>query len=75
MTVQSNPAVALDLLLGALDKATKAGNLLRTCQQQGRAPTQEEIQAFIDDDDAARERLQSAIEDARLGDEEQPSKG
>lgn len=65
MSTAANTLVAIDLMLGALDKAAKAGNLLRQCQLEGRAPTQEEVQAFIDEDDAARARLQRAIEDAQ----------
>ncbi len=54
----------LSVILTAIDKAAKASALLRQCQAEGRAPTQAEIQVFVDDDDAARDRLQAAIDAA-----------
>ncbi len=60
-----NTVTALALLTGALEKAMKVGDLLRRCQAEGRSPTPEEVQAFVDEDDAARARLQAAIDAAK----------
>jgi hypothetical protein len=64
------PATALtvlEIMLSAMDKAVKAGSLLRQCQAEGRTPTPEEVQVFFEEDDAARARLQSAIDAAKSG--------
>lgn len=55
----------ISLMLGALDKAAKAGTLLRTVQAEGRHPTPAEIEVFLQDDDVARDNLQAAIDAAK----------
>lgn len=59
-----NALTATSLLLQLLTQATALGNLIRTAQSEGRDITAAELDALAADDDAARARLQSAIDAA-----------
>jgi hypothetical protein len=57
--------VLIALTLTYLERAAAAGALLAKTQAEGRAPTPEELSAFYEADDTARNQLQAAIDAAR----------
>lgn len=60
--------VMLTTLLGQVEAAVKAArtlsDLIKTARDEGRDLTQEELEDLLDQDDAARELLEQAIQDA-----------
>jgi len=60
-----NAALALQLLLGLLDRATAIGALLSRAQAQGRDITHAELDVLSAEDDAAKAALDAAIKAAR----------
>jgi hypothetical protein len=62
-----NAAVAVDLLLGLLDRASAIGTLLAKANTEGRDVTDAELDALAAGDDAARAALDAAIKKARGG--------
>jgi len=60
----TNALALLALLLQYSDKVIAIGKLLQTAQSEGRDITTAELDALFADDDAARARLQAAIDAA-----------
>ena len=58
-------AALVTLLLGLVDRAAAAGALLAKTRAEGRQPTAEELDGLFAEDDAARAKLQAAIELAK----------
>lgn len=58
-------ALAIQLLLGLLDRATQIGALISKAQSEKRDITQAELDVLVAQDDAARKALQDAINAAR----------
>lgn len=62
-----NAAALVTLLLGLLDRAAAIGVLLSKANAEGRDVTDAELDALGASDDAARARLQAAIDAANGG--------
>ncbi len=60
-----NAAIAVQLILGLLDRASAIGGLLKQAQTEGRDITDAELDALAVDDDAAAKALKDAIAAAR----------
>jgi hypothetical protein len=60
-------ALAIQLLLGLLDRAAAWGAKIAQAQAEGRELTEEEVDAFVAEDDAAKTALEKAIRKARGG--------
>jgi RNA:NAD 2'-phosphotransferase (TPT1/KptA family) len=60
-----NAAIALQLLMGLLDRASQVGMLINAAQAQGRDITKEELDGLAAKDDVARAKLQDAISRAQ----------
>jgi len=60
-----NAALAIQLLLGLLDRASAIGDLLKKAKDEGRDLTEAEIDKLVEEDDAAKEALEEAIAKAR----------
>lgn len=56
-----NAAAAIELLLQLINAAGPVSAAIRQAQSEGRDLTPEELQAAFDQDDVARDSLQSAI--------------
>lgn len=56
-----NAAIAVQLLLGLLDRASQIGELLKTAQTSGVDLTDAQLDQLATDDDTARKALQAAI--------------
>lgn len=54
-------ALAMQLLFGLLDRATQIKQLMETAKAEGRDISDAEIQQFLAEDDAARQRLVDSI--------------
>lgn len=59
--------VAINLLLGLLDRATAWAAVIGKAQAEGRALTEAEVDTFAAADDAAKAALEAAIRKARGG--------
>lgn len=59
-------AVAIELLLGLLDRATAISQLFAQAHKEGRDITDSELNAIIAADDAAKTELDRAIERRRI---------
>lgn len=57
-----NTAQALQLLISLLNQGAALGALIRKAQQEGRDITAFELDQLAEGDDAARARLQAAID-------------
>jgi len=62
-----NSVTALQLLFMWLDRAQAIGALISKAQESGRDITDEELDALVADDDAARKVLAEEITKARIG--------
>ena len=62
-----NAALAIQLLLGLLDRATAIGALLKQAEDEGRDISDAELDALAAADDQARAALVAAIAAARQG--------
>lgn len=60
-----NALVAVDLLIGLLDRATVISDLIRKAQSEGRDITAAELDQLAKEDDTARAALQAAIDKAK----------
>jgi len=58
-------ALAVNLLLGLLDRASAIGALINNAQKEGRDVTVAELQSLQAADDTARNSLQKAIDAAK----------
>lgn len=58
-------ALAIQLLLQLLDRATAIGALISNAQKQGRDVTASELDTLVAADDTARKELQAAIDAAK----------
>jgi hypothetical protein len=61
----ANAIALLGLLLTYSDKVTQMGTLLNKANAENRDVTDAELDALLADDDAARARLQAAIDAAK----------
>lgn len=60
-----NLLTAVTLLLGIVEQASKVASVIQQAQAEGRDLTVEELAAFRQADDIARERLETAIAQAQ----------
>lgn len=60
-------ALAIQLLLGLLDRATQIGALISKAQAEKRDITPAELDQLVAADDAAKKALQDAIDKAKAG--------
>jgi RNA:NAD 2'-phosphotransferase (TPT1/KptA family) len=60
-----NALVALDLVISLMVRAQQIADLIRQAQAQGRNLTDQELDAIVAENDAARARLAAAIARAR----------
>ncbi len=58
-------AIAVQLLLGLLDRASAIGTLISKAQTEKRDITQAELDALVAEDDVAKKALQDAIARAK----------
>jgi hypothetical protein len=56
-----DPAIAIQLLLNGLDRLAAWGVAIAKAQAEGRALTEEEVDAFFLADDQAKKMLEDAI--------------
>ena len=59
--------VAIQLLLGLINRAASWGAVITKAQSEGRELTEEEVDTFAAADDAAKAALEAAIRKARGG--------
>lgn len=60
-------AIAVQLLLGLLDRASAIGGLIAKAQTEKRDITSAELDVLVTDDDLARKALNDAIDKAKAG--------
>ncbi len=58
---QFDKSAAIDLLIGLLQTNGAVSNVLRSAHQEGRTINKQELEQAFDQDDAARNQLESAI--------------
>lgn len=61
----SGAALALQLLLGLLDRASQVGALINAAKSENRDITNAELDTLVAADDKAKQDLEDAIADAR----------